>query len=113
MSVLDNIKNKLNKMFNLNNFDSEFLQYHHKGSCKEPCVDCPSKDKRIFENNKDKPKVGWDNHPFCDCYYSEIEQKPTGAISDKGIYDPDVYLKAWGKLPDYYITKEEARSKGW
>lgn len=27
---------------------------------------------------------------------------------------PDVYLKAYGKLPDYYITKEEAKEKyGW
>lgn len=37
-----------------------------------------------------------------------------GTISNKGIQSPDVYLKAYGKLPDYYITKEEAKEKyGW
>jgi len=36
-----------------------------------------------------------------------------GSISNKGFRAPDVYLKAYGKLPDYYITKEEAYKLGW
>ena len=48
------------------------------------------------------------------CYYEDIEQKPVGSISKLGDLAPDVYLKKYGRLPDYYITKEEAKGKyGW
>ena len=52
-------------------------------------------------------------HFECDCKYKDIEIKLAGSISNKGFRAPDVYLKAYGKLPDYYITKEEAYKLGW
>ena len=99
-NLLQNIKKKLSR-----DYSSNYLQYHHKSVCKNPCNDCPEKDRRIFSNDENKPKVGEDNHPHCDCFYSEILEQPVGQISTKGLLAPDVYLKAWGKLPDYYITK--------
>ena len=81
---------------------------------KTHCFTCESNHLRVFENNVSKPKIGKDNHPFCECFYEDVEQKSVGSISNKGIQSPDVYLKAYGKLPDYYITKEEAKEKyGW
>ena len=116
MNILDKIQGKLKKIFsgNKNESNAPFVQWIHKNMTKTHCYTCTSNHQRIFENNDDKPKIGADNHPFCECYYADVEQKSVGSISSKGILAPDVYLKAYGKLPDYYITKEEAERKyGW
>ena len=116
MNILDKIQGKLKKIFsgNKNESNAPFVQWIHKNMTKTHCYTCTSNHQRIFENNEDKPKIGVDNHPFCECYYADVEQKSVGSISSKGILAPDVYLKAYGKLPDYYITKEEAEEKyGW
>lgn len=53
-------------------------------------------------------------HPHCDCFYKKVETKPFGNISKKGTQSPDVWLKLFGKLPDYYITEQEAMEVyGW
>ena len=94
-----------------------FVQYIHNPftfEVKVHCADCISKDKRIFRNDDDCPPVGNDNHPNCHCYYEVVETLNTGKISKMGEFAPDVYLKKYGKLPDYYITKQEAMVKyGW
>jgi len=120
MSVFDNIKDKLLSYFNKSEkLNSEFIQYHHAVkdlplSCSNPCPDCLFKDLRIFANDGTQPTVGEENHLMCHCYYKEIEQKSVGNISKMGNIAPDVYLKTYGKLPDYYITTEEAINKyGW
>lgn len=123
MSVFDDIKDKLLSYFNKSEekLDSEFIQYHHElkdpilpASCSEPCLECLSNDLRIFANDGTQPPVSVDNHTNCHCYYEKVEQKPVGSISNMGDLAPDVYLKKYGKLPDYYITKKEAIEKyGW
>lgn len=93
---------------------AQFLQWQHPNLRRTHCFTCEFNHLRIFENNESKPKIGKDNHPFCECFYEDVERKSVGSISNKGIQSPDVYLKAYGKLPDYYITKEEAKEKyGW
>ena len=121
MSVFDSLIETLNKIITKIEYESksskinfQFVQWIHKNITKTHCYTCTSNHQRVFENNDDKPKIGVDNHPFCECYYADVEQKTVGSISSKGILAPDVYLKAYGKLPDYYITKEEAKEKyGW
>ena len=109
MSIFDNIKNLTDKIFNIETcLKNNFVQYHHFGRCAVPCEDCKSKNNRVFENNNTKPLVGEENHPHCDCYYTDIETKTAGSVSKLGINGPDYYLKYKGKLPDYYITKDEA-----
>ena len=85
-----------------------FQQYMHRGLCKIPCKNCGSYYFRIFDKSGAKPPVGEEKHPHCDCYYSDVEKLLAGLISVKGKLSPDVYLKNYGRLPDYYITKEEA-----
>lgn len=52
-------------------------------------------------------------HPNCDCTYIDVPIKPVGTISKRNDA-PDVWLKLFGKLPDYYITKQEAEEiYGW
>lgn len=90
---------------------AKFLQYRHRGSCQTPCVDCPEKDKRVYENGL---HVAVPAHPHCDCYYEDVKTKKVGTVSELGINGPDGYLKMFGELPDYYITKDEAINKyGW
>ena len=111
MNALDEFRNLLYKLLYVNKTD--FVQYHHIGTCSNPCMDCFNKDKRIFENNNQKPPVGLANHPHCHCFYTNVPTKRAGEISNKGILAPDVYLKTYGHLPAYYITKEEATELGW
>ena len=89
----------------------KFLQYHHVGSCKTPCADCPPRDKRVFLYGE---HIKLPAHPHCDCKYSNVEIKPLGTISKMGLLSPDVFLKAHGRLPDYYILKAVAETVyGW
>ena len=111
MSLDDSVfKTILDQFLNQNNLNAEYLQYHHKNTCTTPCNDCPERDKRIYKNGE---HIRLPVHPHCDCYYTNVETKPLGSISQKQP-SPDVWLKLYGKLPDYYITKEEAMEKyGW
>lgn len=109
MGVLDNIKDKIKKIFNLSS-DAEFIQYIHRGSCFNPCPYCPTRHLKIYKKGE---HVQLPAHLRCDCAYRDIEEQAVGTISNNGIHAPDVYLKAYGKLPDYYIIKEEAYKLGW
>lgn len=94
---------------------SRFIQYIHKNGCGDPCGDCLRNDARLFErNDPNLPKVGRENHFGCHCEYRDVPSKKVGTISQMGLNAPDVYLKAYGQLPDYYITKQVAREQyGW
>jgi len=102
-------KSVLDKFLKEKSLTAEFLQYHHNSTCALPCRDCPERDKRIFKNGE---HVRLPVHPNCDCFYTNVETKPLGSISQRQP-SPDVWLKNYGKLPDYYITKEEAEKLGW
>ena len=111
MSVFDEeFKTVLNRFLNNKSLTARFLQYNHKSVCQRPCADCPERHKRVYENGK---HVKLPAHPHCDCYYKNVKTKPLGSISNKQPA-PDVWLKMFGKLPDYYITKQEAvKTYGW
>ena len=111
MSMLDGLfKTILDRFLVEKSLTADFLQYHHRSTCAIPCKDCPERDKRIYKNGE---HVRLPAHPHCDCYYTNVETKQLGSISQRQP-SPDVWLKLYGKLPDYYITKEEAMEKyGW
>ena len=106
---LKKLSNSLNAELN-----STFVQYIHISRCETSCSHCRDNDLRIFLNNNDKPKVGEENHKWCDCVYQEVEELEVGSISNKGLDAPDVWIRAYGVLPGYYITKEIAETEyGW
>lgn len=115
MGVLDFIKSGIKKILGVESSQSDapFVQWHHRNQTRTHCPLCVFNDGRIFENNNEKPLIGPDNHMFCECKYVDVQQKSIGSISRKGILSPDVYLSAYNKLPNYYITKEEAMALGW
>lgn len=93
---------------------TRFCQYKHRDMGYSHCLSCLYNHARVFETSLPKPPAGEYNHPKCHCKYYEVEERPAGSISKMGLNAPDVWLKAYGRLPDYYITKEEAISRyGW
>ena len=42
-----------------------------------------------------------------------MRTKIMGTATDQGSSGVDVYLSKYWKLPDYYVTKEAAKSAGW
>ena len=52
-------------------------------------------------------------HPFCRCKIKPMQAIMAGYASQDGISGADYWLKNYGKLPDQYITKAEARKYQW
>ena len=52
-------------------------------------------------------------HPNCRCEIKLLEALFAGNATNEGINGADWYLKVYGELPDYYITKEEAEKLGY
>ena len=113
---------KLNDLIlpNLNKNDIYYCQYIHQELCKTgPCENIFNPESKLCckpfiwrihasDNLHALPK-----HPNCDCDYQDVPIKPVGTISNRNDA-PDVWLKLFGKLPDYYITKQEAEEiYGW
>ena len=40
---IEKIQSQLKEVFSDEDKQAKFLQYHHKGSCVNPCEDCPKK----------------------------------------------------------------------
>ncbi len=114
MGMLDGLfKSVLQKFLNNRsaNFKSKFVIIRHLKSCIKTCILCKLHKDRIFESGT-QPSMPL--HPKCDCIVDSIETMEIGTISEKGLEGPDVYLKNYGKLPNYYITKKDAIQKyGW
>ena len=119
MSISNN-ESVFNKVAqNLEEYFVVYKQYLHKGLCKTgPCGDeeilddlCCAPFVYCIHASNNLQKVP--KHTFCDCYYQDLAKKALGTISERKP-SPDVWLKLFGKLPNYYITKEEAREiYGW
>lgn len=52
-------------------------------------------------------------HPRCKCIYVPMRIKLVGTATDKGYYGADAQLFYYNALPDYYVSKKQARESGW
>lgn len=52
-------------------------------------------------------------HDFCHCYFKCMRQILPGTATIHGILGADYSLAVSKKLPDYYISKKEARKTDW
>lgn len=118
LSRKEDIRKQVQQKFE--NENTTYLQYLHYGFCKfGPCGDVKN-----FSNDLYCAPFEWcihasnqlhklPKHPNCDCVYQNVPIKSIGSVS-KRQPAPDVWLKLFGKLPDYYITKDEAKNiYGW
>ncbi len=77
-------------------------------NCK-PCEDNHGKIYEISEKVTSSPPL----HPHCRCTIKRLKSLFAGEATDKGTDGADWNLKYKGKLPNYYVSKKYAYSKGW
>ena len=69
------------------------------------CFKCRSSHGKIYEINDivlDEPPL----HPNCRCEIKPMESIFAGEATKDGDAGADFWLKYFGKLPDYYVTKD-------
>ena len=72
------------------------------------CHDCREKRGQIYpidENVADEPPL----HYYCRCNIEILTAMLAGTATTRGEEGADYYIAYHGHLPDYYITKEDAR----
>ena len=62
-------------------------------------------------NGQDEKSVN--KHPHCKCLWVPIRTKTAGSATDVGKDGADYSLFYNRTLPSYYVTKDEAKIKGW
>ena len=72
------------------------------------CKDCREKHGKIYQMSEIvKPRP-----PLHICIIEKMKVILAGNATHNGTNGADWYLKYYGKLPDYYLSKEEAKSLG-
>jgi len=80
------------------------------GPAKTHCLMCLSLVGKVLDMNTapDLPI-----HAGCRCTSRYLDSIKAGSATKLGENGADYYLKYYGKLPEYYITKQEAKALGW
>ena len=76
------------------------------------CKDCRSHHGKIYsadETPDPKPPL----HERCRCVILQMKAVMPGGATKDGENGADFWLAHYGKLPDYYISKEELYALGW
>ena len=114
MSIFDDIKESVENFFKEKttkyNKSSKWKEYR-LGATLTHCEICYDRNNKIYESYYDEPELP--EHENCKCYLEWLKSLGVGKATELGITGADFYLKYYGYLPDYYITKQEAKSLGW
>ncbi len=65
-------------------------------------------DRAILGNNRSISA-----HSHCRCVYVPMRTKEVGTATDKGLLGADIYLMYLKRLPENYVTQDEAKQYGW
>ena len=76
------------------------------------CFDCADNHGRIFNVN-DRTVMLPPLHPHCRCTLKDIEAIEAGNATSNGIDGADYWLKYYGHLPNYYISRPQLEELGW
>lgn len=71
------------------------------------CVLCLAENGRIFRSDKQP------HHQNCRCTKVPLQATPAGFATNDGQNGTDYWLKNYGSLPEYYVSKEEIEELGW
>ena len=52
-------------------------------------------------------------HENCQCEYVPMRTKTAGTATELGMDGADAYIVRFGRLPNYYVSFEEAEDAGW
>ena len=76
------------------------------------CVDCLSRDKKVFSLDeliqKDEPPL----HLNCRCERKPMQAIIAGNATKLGTNGVDWWIKYLQELPEYYITRDDAKEEG-
>lgn len=114
MGIFDDIKELIQSYFykTTNKYNqSKVWKEYNLGQTLTHCGICYERKNKIFEAYYNEPKLP--EHINCKCYLDWLRSVEVGKATKLGVNGADFYLKYYGKLPDYYITKEEAKNLGW
>ncbi len=76
------------------------------------CLICRKNNGKIYDINEFvylEPPI----HPNCRCIIERLKVLLAGTATNEGLNGADWYLKVYGKLPSYYISKERAEEMGY
>lgn len=77
------------------------------------CEECFSRNGKIYSFDDliiiGEPQL----HPNCGCWLERMSAIKAGNATDLGTDGADWWVKYLNKLPDYYITRDEAEQMGW
>lgn len=76
------------------------------------CDECLEQHEKIF-SRYEHPEQYNHEHAFCRCRRVSVQGVEAGAATKDGTNGADWWLKYYGSLPDYYITKEDLKKLGW
>ena len=114
MSIFDDIKESVENYFNEKttkyNKSTKWKEYK-LGITLTHCATCYDRNNKIYEAYYDELELP--EHENCKCYLVWLKSLGVGKATELGINGADFYLKYYGYLPDYYITKQEVKSLGW
>lgn len=74
--------------------------------------DCRKKHGKIYEIKEEvipPPPLHW----FCRCQIVRLRAILAGNATKLGVMGADWWIKYYGKLPDYYVSKSKAEKAGW
>ena len=74
------------------------------------CEDCRKNHGKIYNRNAKRYQP---EHLYCRCSVIPMRTKEVGTATDRGFDGADAWLLYRNRLPDYYVTKEEAIVAGW
>ncbi len=77
------------------------------------CASCRNLHGKIFPTESVGGLVRWPQHLYCRCKLDGMDVLPAGLATQDGINGADYSLVHDRKLPDRYLTKEEAETLGW
>lgn len=83
------------------------------------CVSCKRLQGKVY--TKDSANLWSDSfnpvkpplHTLCRCKLVQMEAKRAGTATKKGLSGADWWIKKFGHLPDYYISRDDAEEIGW
>ncbi len=113
MSIFDDIKESVENFIKRKTTKykkSTKWKEYKLGKTLTHCEICAERNNKIFE-------VGFEpnlpEHINCKCSLEFLDSVEIGQATNLGINGADFYIKYYGYLPDYYITKEQAKKLGW
>jgi len=75
------------------------------------CLDCKNRHGKIYAADEfaEEPPI----HEYCRCIIKYLLAILVGNATINGKNGADMWVYLTGQLPDYYITKEQAKALGW